>query len=64
MKESRTKKESKLTRAKDAKYPQRENVCLRKRIEFLEKSLYELQEKVYPLEREIKEVREYIGMSR
>ena len=48
---------------KDTKSPPAsEKVSLRRRIECLEKTLYELREKVQPLETEIKKVREYIGM--
>ena len=54
-------KESGLTRVGDVKRPASENVSLRRRIEVLEKSLFELREKVYSLESEIKKVREQIG---
>jgi len=57
-------KESRPIRVKNVKHSASESVSLRRRIECIEKTLYELQEKIYPLEREIKEVREYIGMSR
>jgi len=49
---------------KDTKSPPAsEKVSLRRRIECIEETLYELREKVQPLETEIKKVREYIGMS-
>jgi len=54
-------KESGLTRVRDVKRPAPENVSLRRRIEVLERSLFELREKVYSLESEIKKVREQIG---
>ncbi len=51
-------------KVKDTKGPlTSEKVSLRRRIECIEKTLYELQEKIYPLEKEIKKTREYIGMS-
>jgi len=51
-------------KVKDTKSPPAsEKVSLRRRIEYLEKTLYELRGKVQPLETEIKKVREYIGMS-
>ncbi|MBA7571787.1 hypothetical protein ES695_16010 [Candidatus Atribacteria bacterium 1244-E10-H5-B2] len=56
-------KESGSTRVKDIKHSVSENVSLRRRIEALEKPLYEIREKVYSLESEIKKVKEYIGMS-
>lgn len=54
-------KESGLTRVRDVKRPASENVSLRRRIECIEKTLYELHEKVQSLETEINKVREQIG---
>lgn len=56
-------KESGSTRVKDIKHSASENVSLRRRIEFIEKPLFELREKVNSLESEIRKMREYIGMS-
>lgn len=56
-------KETKPIQVKGIKNSVSENVSLRRRIEVLEKSLFELREKVCPLESEIRKVREYIGMS-
>jgi len=57
-------KESGPTRVgKNTKCSVSEKVSLRKRIECIEKPLYELREKVCSLESEIKKMREYIGMS-
>lgn len=50
-------------RTEDIKHPVSENVSLRRRIEFIEKPLFELREKVSSLESEIRKMREYIGMS-
>jgi len=61
--EKRGIKKSEPIRVKDTKYSVSEKVSLRRRIECIEKTLYELREKVQPLETEIKKVREYIGMS-
>lgn len=56
-------KESEPIRVKNIKCSASEKVSLRRRIECIEKTLYELREKVQPLETEIKKVKEYIGMS-
>ena len=62
MGERRT-KESEPIRVKDTKCSASEKVSLRRRIECIEKTLYELRERVQPLETEVKKVKEYIGMS-
>ncbi|GAH99282.1 unnamed protein product, partial [marine sediment metagenome] len=49
-------KESEPIRVKDTKCSASEKVSLRRRIECIEKTLYELREKVQPLETEIKKV--------